>query len=135
MLQVAGIDARHGDVQALWDVSLEVRQGEVVTIIGPNGAGKTTLMRTIMGLHRPSAGTIHLDGAPIHTLPAHRVSARGVILVPEGRRLFGGMRVIENLEVHALWPKARDLAPKIRVVVDALVRHFAPTPAWDRIDL
>jgi len=107
MLQVSGIDARHGDVQALWGVSLEVRQGEVVTIIGPNGAGKTTLMRTIMGLHRPSAGTIHLEGAPIHNLPPHRVSERGVILVPEGRRLFGGMRVLENLEVGAYAPEAR----------------------------
>ena len=107
MLQVSGVAARHGDVQALWDVSLEVRQGEVVTIIGPNGAGKTTLMRTIMGLHKPSAGTITLDGAPIHTLPPHRVAERGVILVPEGRRLFGGMRVLENLEVGAYAPEAR----------------------------
>jgi branched-chain amino acid transport system ATP-binding protein len=107
MLQVRGVDARHGDVQALWDVSLEVPAGEVVTIIGPNGAGKTTLMRTIMGLHRPSAGTIMLDGGPIHTLPPHRVAERGVILVPEGRRLFGGMRVLENLEVGAYAPAAR----------------------------
>jgi branched-chain amino acid transport system ATP-binding protein len=107
MLQVDGVDAHHGDVQALWDVSLEVRQGEVVTIIGPNGAGKTTLMRTIMGLHQPSAGTVQLDGAPIQALPPNRVSERGVILVPEGRRLFGGMRVLENLEVGAYAPEAR----------------------------
>ncbi len=107
MLQVAGVDAHHGDVQALWDVSLEVRQGEVVTIIGPNGAGKTTLMRTIMGLHQPSAGSIHLDGTPIHALPPHRISERGIILVPEGRHLFGGMRVLENLEVGAYASGAR----------------------------
>jgi len=107
MLQVSGVDARYGDVEALWDVSLEVRQGEVVTIIGPNGAGKTTLMRTIMGLHRPSAGTIHLNGIPIHALPPHRVAERGVILVPEGRRLFAGMRVSENLDVGAYAPEAR----------------------------
>jgi branched-chain amino acid transport system ATP-binding protein len=107
MLEVSGVDARHGDVQALWDVSLEVHQGEVVTIIGPNGAGKTTLLRTIMGLHRPAAGSVRLEGSPIHTLPAHRVAERGVILVPEGRRLFGGMRVLENLEVGAYAPEAR----------------------------
>jgi branched-chain amino acid transport system ATP-binding protein len=107
MLTVHGVNAHHGDVQALWDVSLEVRQGEVVTIIGPNGAGKTTLMRTIMGLHQPSAGSITLDSAPIHTLPPHRIAERGIILVPEGRRLFGGMRVLENLEVGAYAPEAR----------------------------
>jgi branched-chain amino acid transport system ATP-binding protein len=107
MLAVQGVGARYGDVQALWDVSLEVRQGEVVTIIGPNGAGKTTLMRTIMGLHRPSAGTIRLDDTPIQGLPAHRISERGIILVPEGRHLFGGMRVLENLEVGAYASEAR----------------------------
>jgi branched-chain amino acid transport system ATP-binding protein len=107
MLQVRGVDAKHGDVQALWGVSVEVQQGEVVTIIGPNGAGKTTLMRTIMGLHQPSAGTIHLDGTPIQMLPSHRIAAQGIILVPEGRRLFGGMRVLENLDVGAYAPEAR----------------------------
>ena len=107
MLDVRGIAARYGDVQALWDVSLEVRKHEVVTIIGPNGAGKTTLMRTIMGLHRPAAGTIQLDGAPIHGQPAHQVSEKGIILVPEGRRLFGGMTVLENLEVGAYASEAR----------------------------
>jgi branched-chain amino acid transport system ATP-binding protein len=107
MLEVRDVEARYGDVQVLWGASLEVTQGEVVTIIGPNGAGKTTLLRTIMGLHRPSGGSITLDGAPIHGLPTHRIAGRGVILVPEGRHLFGGMSVIENLEVGAYAPAAR----------------------------
>jgi branched-chain amino acid transport system ATP-binding protein len=107
MLEVREVDAHHGDVQAVWGATLDVREGEVVTIIGPNGAGKTTLMRTVMGLHRPSAGGIFLDGAPIHGLPPHRIAERGVVLVPEGRRLFGGMGVLENLEVGAFGARAR----------------------------
>ena len=122
MLEVREVEARYGDVQALWGASLDVREGEVVTIIGPNGAGKTTLMRTIMGLHRPSAGGIFLDGAPIHTLAPHQIAERGVILVPEGRRLFGGMRVLENLEVGAFTARAR------RVRTDTLRLVFETFP-------
>jgi branched-chain amino acid transport system ATP-binding protein len=107
MLEVREVDAHYGDVQAVWGATLDVREGEVVTIIGPNGAGKTTLMRTVMGLHRPSAGGIFLDGAPIHGLPPHRIAERGVVLVQEGRRLFGGMGVLENLEVGAFGARAR----------------------------
>jgi branched-chain amino acid transport system ATP-binding protein len=107
VLEVAGLEARYGDVTALRGASLTVRRGEVVALIGPNGAGKTTLMRAIAGLHRPAAGRVHLDGEPIHALPAHAIVERGVVLVPEGRRLFGGMRVIENLEVGAFSLRAR----------------------------
>ena len=107
MLEVREVDAHYGDVRAVWGATLDVREGEVVTIIGPNGAGKTTLMRTVMGLHRPSAGGIFLDGAPIHGLPPHRIAERGVVLVQEGRRLFGGMGVLENLEVGAFGARAR----------------------------
>jgi branched-chain amino acid transport system ATP-binding protein len=107
MLEVREVDAHYGDVQAVWGATLDVREGEVVTIIGPNGAGKTTLMRTIMGLHRPSAGGIFLDSTPIHGLPPYRIAERGVVLVQEGRRLFGGMGVLENLEVGAFGARAR----------------------------
>jgi branched-chain amino acid transport system ATP-binding protein len=107
MLEVRDVAARYGDVQVLWGASLEVRAGEVVTIIGPNGAGKTTLMRTIAGLHRPSGGQVLLEGQPLHTLRADEIVERGVILVPEGRRLFGGMTVLENLEVGAYSSRAR----------------------------
>jgi len=107
MLEVRDVAAGYGDVQVLWGTSLEVQAGEVVTIIGPNGAGKTTLMRTIAGLHRPSGGQVLLEGQPLHALRAHEIVERGLILVPEGRRLFGGMTVLENLEVGAYSGRAR----------------------------
>jgi branched-chain amino acid transport system ATP-binding protein len=107
MLEVREVQAHYGDVQALWGVSLDVRRGEIVALIGANGAGKTTLMRTIAGLHRPSGGSVVLDGAPLHTLPPHKVVERGVVLVPEGRHIFTGMRVLENLEMGAYAGHAR----------------------------
>ncbi len=107
MLDIRSIDVRYGDFQALWNVSLQVQEKEIVVLIGPNGAGKTTLMRTIVGLLRPSAGSILLDGKPIQTLDGHLIVQRGVALVPEGRKLFGGMSVIENLEMGAYSSQAR----------------------------
>ena len=107
MLELREVDVYHGDLQALWGASLEVREGEVVALIGPNGAGKTTLLRTIAGLHRPTAGSIVLAGAPIHGVPAHQIVERGIVLVPEGRRLFGSMTVMENLEMGAFTARAR----------------------------
>jgi branched-chain amino acid transport system ATP-binding protein len=107
LLQVDGVAVDYGDLRAVRDVSLHVGAGEIVTIIGPNGAGKTTLMRSIAGLHRPAAGAICLDGSSIHQLPAHQVAARGLILVPEGRRLFSDMTVRENLWLGAYTARAR----------------------------
>jgi branched-chain amino acid transport system ATP-binding protein len=107
MLEVRGIAADYGDVRAVWDVSLEVEQGEIVTLIGPNGAGKTTLMHAIAGLHRPSHGGIFFEGQPLHTLAPHQIVDRGLVLVPEGRHIFATMRVIENLEVGAFGKRAR----------------------------
>jgi branched-chain amino acid transport system ATP-binding protein len=106
MLKVEGVNAAYGDLPALRDVSLNVEHGEIVALIGPNGAGKTTLLRTIVGLHRPTSGKILYDDKPIHTIPAHDISAHGITLVPEGRRLFGGMTVLENLQVGAHSPRA-----------------------------
>ena len=107
MLYVERLAAAYGDVQALWDVSLEVRENEIVVLIGPNGAGKTTLMRAIAGLHRPQSGAVTLEGAALHTLSAHQIVERGIVLVPEGRRLFGSMTVLENLEMGAYTRRAR----------------------------
>jgi branched-chain amino acid transport system ATP-binding protein len=107
LLEVANLAVAYGDVRALWDISLEVNPGEIVVLIGSNGAGKTTLLRTIAGLQRPLAGQIRFDGAPLDTLPPHEIVARGVVLVPEGRRLFGGMSVSENLDLGAYTPRAR----------------------------
>lgn len=101
MLQVQSVNASYGDIPALWDVSLKVSEGKIVALIGPNGAGKTTLLRTIVGLHRPSSGAILLDDKPIHTIPPYQIIEHGITLVPEGRRLFGGMTVLENLLVGA----------------------------------
>ena len=119
MLEVDGVDARYGDLQTLWGVSLQLEEAEVVALIGPNGAGKTTLLRTIAGLHRPSDGTIRLRGRRIDGLSAHDIVAEGIILVPEGRRLFGGMTVLENLEMGAFSRRARaDRPGSLRTVYE-----------------
>jgi branched-chain amino acid transport system ATP-binding protein len=107
MLELQEIEVAYGDLQALWGVSLEVKEGEIVVLIGPNGAGKTTLMRAVSGLQPPFRGRILLDGAPIHDLAPHSIVERGVVLVPEGRRLFAGMTVLENLLLGGFTPQAR----------------------------
>src|SRR5512132_3403442 len=91
MLEARALAVAYGDLQVLWDVSLDVHAGEIVVLLGPNGAGKTTFLRAVAGLHRPLSGSVVLEGAPIHAMPAHQIVERGLILVPEGRRLFGGM--------------------------------------------
>jgi branched-chain amino acid transport system ATP-binding protein len=108
-LAVDDIHVAYGDLTALWGVSLEVRESEIVVLIGPNGAGKTTLMRAIAGLQPPYRGSISLDGESVHQLRAHQLVERGVVLIPEGRRLFSGMSVLENLTMGAYAPKARKI--------------------------
>ncbi|HET7341648.1 MAG TPA: ABC transporter ATP-binding protein [Methylomirabilota bacterium] len=107
MLDIRGLDAAYGDVRVLSGVSLSVGAGEIVALLGPNGAGKTTLMSAIAGLLRPGAGTIRWNGEDLTALRPHVVVERGVVLVPEGRRLFGGMTVQENLELGAFTERAR----------------------------
>ncbi len=107
LLEIENLNVAYGDLQALWNVSLDIKQGELVVLVGPNGAGKSSLLRTITGLQRPTSGRILLDGHPIHKLPAHWIVDRGIVLVPEGRRLFTGMTVLDNLEVGAFTAKAR----------------------------
>jgi branched-chain amino acid transport system ATP-binding protein len=107
LLDVANLAVAYGDVRAVWDISLHVDGGEIVVLIGSNGAGKTTLMRTIAGLQRPLVGGVTFDGARLDRLPPHEIVERGVVLVPEGRRLFGGMSVLENLELGAFTARAR----------------------------
>ena len=98
-LAVKGLNLHHGLLHAVRDLSLDLASGEVIALVGANGAGKTTLLRAIAGAHRPSSGTIALDGRDITREPAHRRVAMGVALVPEGRRLFTQMTVEENLLV------------------------------------
>jgi branched-chain amino acid transport system ATP-binding protein len=107
MLDVRGVAADYGDVRAVWDISLRVDPGEIVALVGPNGAGKTTLLRTIAGLHRPASGSVQMQGTLLHTLAPHRIVERGLILVPEGRHLFGEMSVQENLAIGAYASRAR----------------------------
>ena len=101
LLGVAGLDAWYGDFQALFDVSVSVAEGEVVAIIGANGAGKSTLLRTVAGLQARTAGSVTFDGANLAGVPAPRRVARGISLVPEGRRIFPSLSVEENLLVGA----------------------------------
>jgi branched-chain amino acid transport system ATP-binding protein len=107
MLRVEHVDVRYGDLQVLWDVDLEVRQGEIVALVGSNGAGKSTLIRTIAGLVKPSGGTIHYGDALLNDKPPHTIAASGISMVPEGRRLFPKMTVLQNLEMGAFLRKAR----------------------------
>jgi branched-chain amino acid transport system ATP-binding protein len=99
MLEVRGLESAYGAAPALRGVSLDVRRGELCCVVGPNGAGKTTLINTIAGLKRARGGRLALDGRDLTELPSHRFCSAGVALVPEGRRLFVGMTVRENLEV------------------------------------
>jgi branched-chain amino acid transport system ATP-binding protein len=99
LLAVEKLDVRHGLLQAVREVDVAVAEGEVLALVGANGAGKTTLLRAIAGAHRPTGGRIFFDGADITAIAAHRRVARGIALVPEGRRLFTDMTVEENLLV------------------------------------
>jgi branched-chain amino acid transport system ATP-binding protein len=101
MLEISHIDVYYGDLQALWDISLTIGEGEIVTLIGSNGAGKSTIMKTISGLLKPKTGSISFEGTRLDKLPAHQIVGLGICMVPEGRRLFPQMTVLENLEVGA----------------------------------
>jgi branched-chain amino acid transport system ATP-binding protein len=109
MLRVLNIDVYYGKVQALKTVSLEVKQGEIVTLIGANGAGKTTVLRAVSGLQRPHHGSIEFQGQNISRLEPEDIVAKGISHVPEGRRIFPGLTVFENLEIGAtVWRKRTD---------------------------
>src|SRR3954451_22450436 len=101
MLELQDVHVKYGAVEALKGITLEVNEGEIVTLLGANGAGKTTTLRTISGLLRPSAGRLLFEGRPIDTMPAHDVLTVGIGHVPEGRRVFPRMSVLENLEMGA----------------------------------
>lgn len=101
MLELQGVSAGYGPVQVLRDVSLTVEEGEVVGLVGANGAGKSTTLKTILGLLPATGGTIRFLGEPIDGLPSYERVARGIAGVPEGRRVFPHMTVLENLEIGA----------------------------------
>jgi branched-chain amino acid transport system ATP-binding protein len=105
LLEVRDLTVHHGQLQALERLSLRVFPGEVYAIIGANGAGKSTLLRTIAGLHQPTDGSILLDGKDITKLRPERRATSGIVMVPEGRRLFGSLTVEENLQVGATYAR------------------------------
>jgi branched-chain amino acid transport system ATP-binding protein len=107
MLQVEGIDVFYGDVQVLYGLSLEVREGEMVTLLGSNGAGKTTTLRAIAGLRPPRAGEIKFRGRSLVKIPAAARAELGIALVPEGRELWPQLTVRENLDLGAYHPRVR----------------------------
>ena len=107
MLELHQLTVAYGQARAIWDVSLRVAQGELLCIVGPNGAGKTTLVNTIAGVLQPMAGRISMEGQDITRLAPHRFCAAGIALVPEGRRLFTGLTVAENLDVGSFLPAAK----------------------------
>ncbi|HUT96759.1 MAG TPA: ABC transporter ATP-binding protein [Dehalococcoidales bacterium] len=106
MLEVCNVNTSYGKIQALWDISINIEETEIVALVGANGAGKTTLLNTITGLLQPASGTIEFMGQRIDDLPPHKIVGLGISHVPEGRRLFADMSVHENLEMGAYTPRA-----------------------------
>jgi branched-chain amino acid transport system ATP-binding protein len=114
MLELQQITVAYGEARALWDVSMQVKTGELLCVVGPNGAGKTTLVNTLAGVLRPLSGQIVIEGRDITRLAPHRFCEAGIALVPEGRRLFTGMTVAETLdEVLALFPALKVKLPSL----------------------
>ena len=107
LLTVSHVDAFHGTFQALWDVSLSIRSGEIAAIIGANGSGKSTLMETISGLVHPAKGTIEFERMSISPLEPYRIVGMGISLVPEGARVFPDLSVLDNLIVGSYNRKSR----------------------------
>lgn len=122
MLQIQDLDVYYGAIQALNRVSLEVKEGEVVSIIGSNGAGKSTLLRTISGLIRPRHGSITFKGEEIDSVPADKIVRKGISQSPEGRRIFTNMTVQENLQLGAFTRTDNEIASDMEKVMDKFPR-------------
>jgi branched-chain amino acid transport system ATP-binding protein len=101
LLELKEVDASYGPVEVLRDITLEISAGEIVCLLGPNASGKTTTLKTILGMLKPNAGEVYLEGERIDGQPTQKIVAKGVTMVPEGRRLFGKMTIKENLLVGA----------------------------------
>ena len=132
MLEVLNINVRYGAAPALWDINLEVQTGELVCVVGPNGAGKSTLINAIAGLHKASSGTLKFHGRDISALPSHLFCENGIAIVPEGRRLFAGMTVLENLELGSFIKSAKPHRAQTLEQVIALfpaLKEKLPQPA------
>jgi branched-chain amino acid transport system ATP-binding protein len=136
MLEVRNLKVAYGAAPALWDVSIEIRTGELVCVVGPNGAGKTTLINALAGLNRAAQGSITFNGTDITRIAPHKFCQAGIAIVPESRRLFASMTVLENLELGSYLPAAKaqrkqtleqvcDLFPPVRQKLSAPAGHLS----------
>ena len=118
MLEVSGLSCHYGPIQALWDITLSVDEGELVALVGANGAGKTTLLRAISGVQPASAGTIRFDGADITRVAAEKRVRLGIVQVPEGRQVLGPMSVEDNLILGGYTRSRRESAETLAQVYE-----------------
>jgi branched-chain amino acid transport system ATP-binding protein len=134
MLELRGLTVAYGQARAIWDISMTVAPGELLCIVGPNGAGKTTLVNTIAGILKPVAGSLVMEGRDITRLAPHRYCEAGIALVPEGRRLFTGLTVAENLDIGSFLPAAktrrRETLEEVLALFPALKAKL-PSPAGE----
>jgi branched-chain amino acid transport system ATP-binding protein len=107
VLRIEKLNFSYGDLRVLWDVDLEVKKGEIVTVVGANGAGKSTVLRNVSRLVKPSSGAISLDGADLVSMESHEVVGLGVVQVPEARKIFPEMTVVENLRMGSYLKETR----------------------------
>jgi branched-chain amino acid transport system ATP-binding protein len=108
LLELKAVDVKYGEVQALWGIDFKVLEGEIVCLVGSNAAGKTTLLKTISGILRCTSGQIYFRGNRIDLEPVHQIVERGIVQIPEGRKLFPSMTVLENLEMGSYVKKTRE---------------------------
>ena len=112
MLKIDNLTVNYGEIKAIKNISIDVDKGQIVTLIGANGAGKSTLLKTISGLLKPTGGTIEFEGESVLTIPPQTIVSKGIVHVPEGRRIFSGMSVEENLLLGAYLRKDKDNVQK-----------------------
>jgi branched-chain amino acid transport system ATP-binding protein len=121
MLEIRNLAVFYGDVQVIWEVSFEVKQGEIVALIGANGAGKSTILKAISGILRPKKGEILFEGKPIYKVDPYKLIELGIVHVPEARRLFVEMTVEENLDMGSLRGGARPKREETKAMVYGLL--------------
>ena len=123
LLEIRDLDVGYGDIQVLWDINISIEEKQIVALVGSNGAGKSTLLRTISGLLKPYRGSIIFDGEDITSVPSKDIVSKGIIHVPEGRRLFPQMTAEENLLMGAFRrKKSKDVTPALNMVYDLFPR-------------